>query len=201
MPAHLLTLGAANFPAIAISALFGPVVAGYYGLAYRIVAAPVQIICMPIGNVLTGNLSRREASSSIVYGVIVAVVFLVSLPVLIVGLSSEFVADLLLPPKWVEISHYIGVLAFSSAIQAVAFPFADSFALYRKQALRLRLEAARFILVASGLMFSAMAGTTALVSVKWMVAANTIGYAFLLFFAVRTIQQHLSTPPRASIVH
>lgn len=192
-PAQLLTLGVSNLPSAAIGMFFGPTIAGLYGLAYRIVVAPVQIVCMPIGNVLTSHICGPSPRMSVVYSAMAAALALVSLPLLLLALASPAVSDLLLPPKWIEISRYISILAIGASLQALALPFYDSYAALHRQAARLKLEVSRFVAVSLGLFVPVVLAATPTDAVALMVATNTLSYLVMFLDGLTAIRRRIRT--------
>jgi O-antigen/teichoic acid export membrane protein len=180
-PAQLLTLLIANLPQLMIGLLFGQSAAGFYGLAYRLVAAPVQIVCMPLGNALISYLSspNKILRMSMVYAATLFSFAVVALPVIAIGLASPIIVAWLLPEIWAGLDKYLTILAFGSAAQAMAVPFYDSYSLLRQQKAKLGIDIGRFVAAALALLVPASLGWTALETIIVLVVASALGFLFI----------------------
>ncbi len=187
-PSQLLTLLIANLPQLTIGFLFGQAAAGLYGLAYRLVAAPVQIVCMPLGNALTSHIANRDQlpRMSMVYLTIAIAFAAVSVPVLGIGLLSSWIVPWLLPAKWAGLEAYLLILAFGAATQALAVPFYESYSLLRRQREKLLIDVGRFGAVAAGLFIPALLQISVLPTITILVAASAIGFLYVTYDASRS---------------
>ncbi len=192
-PSQLLTLLIANLPQLTIGFLFGQAAAGLYGLAYRLVAAPVQIVCMPLGNALTSHLANRDTlpRMSMVYLTIATAFAAVSAPVLSIGLVSAWIVPWLLPAKWAGLEDFVLILAFGAATQALAVPFYETYSLLRRQREKLLIDIARFSAVAVGLFLPALLHISVLPTVSILVFASAIGFLYVTYDASRSAKRFI----------
>ncbi len=194
-PSQLLTLLIANFPQLMIGFLFGQAAAGLYGLAYRLVAAPVQIVCMPLGNALTSHMASRDKAPrmSMVYLTIMIAFALVSLPVLVIGLAAPWIVSWILPDKWAGLDAYIFILAFGSAAQALAVPFYESYSLFRQQKMKLLIDIGRVLAVAGALFIPFALHYSVLPTVWCLTAVSALGFLFITQDASRRAKVFISS--------
>ena len=195
MPAQWLTLILVNTPQLLVGVFYGKEIAGLYGLAYRIVAAPLRIISMPLSNILMSYLSdhEKEKRMSIVYLTLALAVGLVSMPITVIGQLSPFYVPIILPEKWAAIDGYIALLAISAAFQALAVPFVDTYSLLKRQKARLTIDVIRIPLVIGSFVTAALSDLAPLPAITILVLFNAAGFLIMLVDAVVHVRRYVST--------
>jgi O-antigen/teichoic acid export membrane protein len=187
LPAQLSTLCVGNLPPILLSILYGAGVAGNYGVAYRLVAAPLTVASMPLGAVFMGSLMRansRKERAPLVRKVFLVNLVLVGLPVVALGALATPLAPLALGPNWTLTGQMITALCLLGAAQAIAAPFAETTSVFKAQRLRLLIESAGAAVVVTTLVVSAAEKIDALRAVWFMsiggAAVSLLGLAFVV---------------------
>lgn len=178
MPAQVGALTVSNLPPILIGLIFGTDVAGHWGLAYRLIGAPITIISMPLGHVFTSEVSRdRSATHVRALGrkILLSSIVLVAIPLLLLGSVAPGLSGLLLGPHWVLTGQIASALAILGAAQAIATPFSELTSIYRFQALRFFIEISSAVLVFTPLVIAAFDGWHLLPTVWMMSIAGAIG--------------------------
>jgi O-antigen/teichoic acid export membrane protein len=114
---------ARNLDDILIGKLLGPHALGLYQRAYELIFLPVAQICVPIGHVALGALSRLQNDAARYresFGKIFSVLLLINVPF---GAWLVAVADLALPlllgPEWAESARIFVFLGLVLAVQPV----------------------------------------------------------------------------------
>jgi O-antigen/teichoic acid export membrane protein len=178
LPAQLSSLSVSNLPPMLLSFFYGASIAGHYGVAYRLVVAPLTIASMPLGAIFIGNLVR--ARTQMERGPLVRKVFLLNLamvgaPVVILGVLATPMAPLALGANWALTGQIVTALSFLGAAQALAAPFSEATSVFEAQGLRLFIESVTAIFVVAALILCGMRGIDA----RQAIWAMSIGGAIL----------------------
>ena len=185
LPAQVSALLVMNLPPVLLSALYGTEIAGYCGVAYRIVAAPIAIVSLPLGAILTGAISRSADIGAVrrsAREVFFANLLLVSVPVLLFSMLAPSLAGVALGERWMVMGQIIAAFALSGAAQAMRAPFAEITSIFPFQKLRFAIEALSAALVFGAIGVGALEGWGALTTIWVMCAAGALGslLAFVL---------------------
>jgi O-antigen/teichoic acid export membrane protein len=183
MPATLITLLISNMPPLLIGSLFGPDAAGQYGVAYRVAVGPITVICTPLNNIFTSEASRSSDPAVVRTAmriVAAASLALVAIPILIFGLFAPYLAAFALGPHWHLAGNIAAALSVMAAAQALTSPFSDVTSIYRRQEVRLIVDALRFCLVCPPIVWTVYAGWDTLSTVRLMAAGGTVGFVINL---------------------
>jgi len=183
MPAILITLLISNLPPILIGSIFGTEVAGQYGVAYRVVAGPLTVICGPLCNIFTSEASSSSDPPAIRAAtrfVAAASFVLVTIPVLIFGFFAPYLTDFVLGPQWNVAGRIAAALSVMGAVQALTSPFSEVTSIYRRQEVRFVVDALRLCLILPPIVWSVYAGWDTLSTVRLMVAGGTVGFVINL---------------------
>jgi lipopolysaccharide/colanic/teichoic acid biosynthesis glycosyltransferase/O-antigen/teichoic acid export membrane protein len=151
LPAQVSILMAANLPPILLSLVYGAEIAGYCGLAYRIIAAPLAIVALPLGAVFTSVATRTTNSNVarvLARKVLIVSVLAAAAPMLLFGLTAPLLAGTVLGTRWMLTGRIVAAFALLGAGQALAAPFNEITSIYRHQGLRFMIEALSAALVA-----------------------------------------------------
>jgi O-antigen/teichoic acid export membrane protein len=179
MPSGLTALLIHNLPPLLMSSWFGTDVAGQYGVAYRVVAGPLAVICMPLGNIFTREASHSRdpaALRTVTRFVAVTGLITVAIPVLIFGFFAPYLATFALGPRWDLAGRVAAALSVMGAAQALASPFFEVASIYRRQEVRFIVYLLHVCLVFPPLVWGAYAGWDALSTIRLMAAGGTVGF-------------------------
>lgn len=178
LPAQISFLLVNNLPPVLLSSLYGTEIAGYCGVAYRIVAAPIAIVSLPLGAILTGAVSRNanvNAVQHLARKVFFANLFLVSVPVLLFSMLAPSLAGAALGERWIVTGQIIAAFALSGAAQALRAPFTEITSIFRFQKLRFAIETLSAALVFGAIGIGALEGWGVLTTIWVMSAAGAFG--------------------------
>lgn len=152
LPAVLLESSAAQLPLVLITIWFGTVAAGYMGLTYRVLVAPVALIGVAAGQVLLAESSQRSRDARpidpqtlhrvIRWLSLISGVFAVG-----VVLLGPWLFSLLFGPEWIPAGVLARVVAVPVSIGLVWNPLSQMFVTYRRWRPFLVISLARGILV------------------------------------------------------
>ena len=183
MPDLLMGLLANNLAPLLMSPLFGAGVAGQYGVAYRVVAAPLTVICQPLGLSFINEAthSKDPAALRTATRFIAAIsLIVVAIPVLIFGFYAPYLAPFALGPQWDLAGRIAAALSVMGAAQALASPFIEVTSIYRRQKVRLIVTTVRLCLLFAPFAWGVYAGWDALSTIRLMVAGGTVGHLLYL---------------------
>lgn len=178
MPAQVGALTVSNLPPVLIGLIFGTDMAGHWGLAYRIVAAPLAIVSLPLGHIFTSEASKdRSAEHVRTLGrkIFFVSLLLVAIPLLFFGAVAPGVTKLLLGSRWALTGQMASALAILGAAQAITTPFSELTSIYHFQALRFFIEITSAALVFTPLILSAFGGWPLLPTIWTMSIAGALG--------------------------
>lgn len=150
MPAQLSALTVVNLPPVVIAWLFGAEMAGQYGVAYRVIAAPLSIISLALSNVFTAEISRHRNSErleSVGRAMFLASLVFIAAPMLLFGFVAPEFARVLLGDNWIVTGQMASALALMGAAKALAAPFSEITSIYHYQALRFTTAIVSLVLV------------------------------------------------------
>jgi O-antigen/teichoic acid export membrane protein len=201
IPATLGSYAINNLPAILVGSLFGAALAGYLGVAARLVTGPVVLIATPISNVFVAEANRNSNRGHILIiarSLLILVAGSTALPILALGLAAPYVVVPLLGPPWQPAAEIMTALAFMGAVQALSTPLSEVPALLRRQEARLLVDAARTVLVFGPLLAGAWAGWEPLEVIYLMAGGGAVGFALKLAASLYLLT-HATRPTPESI--
>jgi O-antigen/teichoic acid export membrane protein len=179
MPAFLMTTMIANAPPLLMGSVFGASVAGQYGVAYRVVTGPLAVICLPLGNLFTSEVSQAISAvraRTAVRFVLSLSLIVVALPVLLFGTVAPHLCEALLGAQWAPAGQIMTALAVMGAAQALASPFGEVPSIYHCQEVRLLVDTIQLVLFFLPLGYGSLAGWDALATIRLMAAGGAGGY-------------------------
>jgi O-antigen/teichoic acid export membrane protein len=133
----------ANLPPILLSLIYGAEIAGHCGLAYRITAAPLAIVALPLGAIFTSVATRStdlNAVHALARKVLMVNVLSVAAPMLLIGLAAPYLAGSALGPQWALTGKIVAAFALLGAAQTLAAPFSEVTSIYRQQGARFLID-------------------------------------------------------------
>jgi O-antigen/teichoic acid export membrane protein len=200
LPAQVSYLAVVNLPPLLLSSFYGAEIAGHCGVAYRLVGAPLAILSLPLGAIFTSVASRTPDRAVVVplaRKVFRANLFLVSLPILLLGAAAPKIAPLALGEHWTLTGQVIAAFALIAAAHSLAAPFSEVTSIFRSQALRFMIEFFPAALVVTSVCLGGMNHWPPLNTIWLMSAAGAggslLGLTLLLSRLPAMINRCLST--------
>jgi O-antigen/teichoic acid export membrane protein len=178
LPAQVSALMVANLPPILLSLIYGAEIAGHCGLAYRIIAAPLAIVALPLGAVFTSVATRStnlDAVRVLARKVLLVSVLAVATPMVLVGLAAPYLAGSALGANWALTGKIVAAFALLGAAQTLAAPFNEVTSIYRHQGTRFLVEAVSATLVLLPIGVGAIRHWDALTTIWAMSAGGAVG--------------------------
>lgn len=195
MPAFAVTMLIGNAPPLLLGALFGLDVAGQYGVAFRVVTAPLTILCQPLGHLFLSEASRGERArtrDAAQFALLTSIA--IALPLLIICLLAPTLSARLLGPSWMLAGDFMAALAAMGAAQAIAAPFHDVPSLYRRPELRLGTDTILGILFFLPLAIGVSEQWSAKSTVQLMAAGGAVGYGLSAVTTLFLVRAKLALP-------
>ncbi|MGX5830125.1 oligosaccharide flippase family protein [Mesorhizobium sp. 43Arga] len=180
LPAALAAFTIINLPAILIGSLFGANFAGFFGVAARIVTAPIALIANPLGNVFVAIANEGRNDRSLLgsaHGLLILAAGVIALPILGLGLAAPYLVVPFLGEPWMVAGQIVSALACMGAAQAIATPLQMVPTILRRQEVRLLLDVARALLMFGPLAVGVHAGWQPLHVIYLMAAGGAVGFA------------------------
>lgn len=192
-----------NLPPLIIAGLYGPAVAGWFGLAQRVVIAPVGVIGLSVSKVYFSRaaqlsredikdlerLFRRTARQLFFVGLPVAVILAAAAPPLFTTIFGE---------AWRSAGDYARIMSVMFLAQFVAVPLSQTLNVLEKQGLQFSWDLFRLVAVVAAFGFGAWFDWTIGGTVALWTAAMTASYGILLVLTLRTMRATISKGPEAS---
>ena len=203
MPANVASQLVSNAPPILLGSLFGAEVAGQYGMAYRLIFAPIAIISLSLGHVFTSEVcsgAKTHAVKALASKIFLVSLGLVCAPILLAGALAPSFAAPLLGAKWAATGQIAFALSILASAQALATPFVEITSIYRFQMLRFKVELQTGALVFAAIFIGASMQMSALATI-WLMstagAAGTLIGLALVWSAFRRKLANLDSEPAA----
>ena len=182
-------------PAIFIAASFGAEVAGWYAMAQRLLAVPMDLIGQSIMSLYIGEFSalKRENPQAMqaLFGKFLSRMFLAGvIPVLAILAAGDWLFTNVLGAEWEEAATYAKVLVFAFWFRFAVSPLSQTLNLIERQDIQLGWDVARMILVAIGftavLLFDLSAIITVVIYTGVVIVAQ-VSYALITYYQLRRI--------------
>lgn len=137
-----------HLPVIVLTSVYGAAFAGQLGMAERIVAAPITVIGVAMGQVFVGELAqmRRDGQRNFLrwFMQVSGALGLVSLlGVFLLLLAGDFVVPWLLGSNWDLAADLALILAFSGGARLVATPLSRSISFFQRAGANVAIDLVR----------------------------------------------------------
>jgi O-antigen/teichoic acid export membrane protein len=186
----LLNQAGVQMPALLLAGLYGPQVAGWYGLGQRVINLPMVMVGHSIAHVYTeraAGLARAGSSRELVRLLSKTALMLAGVGIVPFGLLAAFGPWLfarIFGEAWSETGRYAQVLALMSLSEFVAIPISRTLAVLERQGLQFGWDAARVLLMVATFVLAARGGLRPYLAVALFGAVMTAAYAVLLLLAL-----------------
>lgn len=172
-------------PALLLSALYGPVTAGLFALAQRVISAPMSLLGRSVGTVYLAQASEYARNDRGKLRHFTATVckklFIVgALPVAVLAAVAPAAFAVVFGPEWAEAGDYSRWLGIAYLVHFVAVPVSQTLNVLERQDLQLWWDSGRLILVVAALIGAAALDASPQVAVGAYSAAMLISYVILL---------------------
>lgn len=199
----LLNSAGLQLPALLLTALYGPQVAGLFALGQRVVGMPMTLVGQAVAQVYLSEASQlgqrdpsalrrlflRTSQKLLLVGVV---------PIAIIGAGGPWLFALLFGERWHEAGVYVQLLTLMFVIQFVVVPLSHTLNVLERQDLQLVWDAGRLVLVVSGIVLASVLGWPAGSAVLVYGVSMFLAYGGLFVLSLMTIDKRFKDAKRIS---
>jgi len=190
-----------QLPVLMMSWLYSVETTGYFSMAQRVMGAPVGLIGVAMGQVYVSFLAERKSESPEVaaklFARVSAALAVVGL-LLIVGslLLAPPLFELVLGPQWSTSAKFVQLAAVMYAAQLVAAPLGTTLVVMRQEAVQVKWDVFRFVVLLGCLLAALQFGLTPFGLVALLAVGVSVAYGTLWLLCRRSLSRpkHPSTP-------
>jgi O-antigen/teichoic acid export membrane protein len=180
-PSGLINVLGIQLPVLILAYVYGSAVAGWLGLAQRVLGVPVTIVGTAIAQVYLGELAeiRRQGSprAASLFDRTTRRLILASVPItLVLLLFGPAGFALVFGAPWRTSGEYAQALALGLAAQLVAAPLSQTLIAYQRPYLQLCWDIGRLVVAGGGVICCALAGASPLIAVWTLSMALVLSY-------------------------
>lgn len=201
-PAGALNALATQLPILLMTVFFGTAIGGQFGMATKLLAAPVALVGQTIGYVYSGEIAHRartgahqiaslffktSASLAAVGGLMVFALFLVGEPI--------FVA--LLGDRWRTAGSFAVALSIGVCAQLITTPVSQTLIVAGRQKTQFFLDLLRVSLVSIAAVITHQTERSAIETAWWLSLTVALGYLLMWIANMRAAKQTRSSPRTA----
>lgn len=202
VPAVLLTTSGNLLPPVLLSAFYGPVTTGHYGLAFRVVGAPMALLGAAVSSVFLGEIAhaRRSGPEGVVplFRRATARLAAVAVVVLAIGAVSPVSFAALFGRQWAPAGWYAALLSVSCALQMVVAPVFSVIVVSRAQGHQLLTGAVRALTAGAGLVVPGVLGWPPVVAIALFVCGQCVYYGVTYCVCRRLVARMDGAPAAAN---
>jgi O-antigen/teichoic acid export membrane protein len=197
-PSGLINMLGLQLPVLIIAYAYGSEVAGWLGLAQRVLGVPVTIVGAAIAQVYVGELAamRREGDprAASLFDRTTRQLLLVSLPIAVgLLLLGPTIFTWVFGALWRTSGEYAQALALGLAAQLVAAPLSQTLIAYQRPYLQLSWDIGRLVVAGGGVICCALAGGSALIAV-WTLSIALVSSYIASWLLARYVVHSAGTP-------
>lgn len=201
-PAALVNSFGLAFPLLALSAIYQPQVAGWYVLAQRVVARPLELVSLAVAQIYNSEVSRLvsddpKAALRLALKVTLGMTALVAPYVVIVAFAAPPLFELVFGADWEGAGHFVRLMSLMFIFQISVSPIADTLEMLQRQDLYVAREVVRMGLLGGAALLAAslhLSPEQAVLLFSAAIALMYSGLAVITVYAFRVrIRQRLSS--------
>jgi lipopolysaccharide exporter len=169
-------------PALMLGAFFSPIIAGFYGLGFRIIQMPMTLVGNSINQVFLkhGSEARNEGKLDIEVKKLFTQLFSIGLlPNLIIIIIGADLFAFVFGEQWREAGLYVQILAPWALLWLVSSPLSPIYAIQEKQKAELIMHGVIFVCRILAIFLGALYGN-ARVAIALFSLGGIISYTYLL---------------------
>lgn len=194
-PSLLLNSASKMLPALLLAALFGPVVAGLFGLAQRIVFVPVRLLGFSIAQVYIAEaprLARADptAMRRVFCRTVLHLGWIGALAIGAIALPGPWLFGLVFGAEWSEAGRQVQVLAPMFLMHFIVYPVGQTLNIYERQDLNLYWDIGNVAIMAASFATAALLDLTPLVTLLVYSLGMSASYLAALFLIAHVIRTH-----------
>ncbi len=201
-PSSLLNKAALQLPALLFASIYSPQIAGWFGLAQRVISVPVWLISEAVHQVYLGEISELAQNSpaklkKTFYKVTGILAVAGILPALALWMLGDTVFPFVFGESWTESGRYAELMAVAFAGQIVVSPISVTLNVLERQDLQLIWDSARFAAIVAILMVGSALEVSARTTVGLFSVGLGVAYIALWGMCLYTIRARLRDSRRS----
>lgn len=202
-PSSLLNAVSRGLPALALAAIFGPAIVGYYALVTRALGQPLLLFQEATTRVFSGEAAqlRRDGRAGMIRLAFNFVRSQALIGTVIVG-AAFVLAPSMIPfvfgQRWAAAADYLQVLAPLFFVRTMVGPMMAIFSILGRQQTHLFVEIVRFVIVGLAFIVAAAMDMGTLETIGVFASAATLGQVFagtMAFYEMRRWDANPVAPP------
>lgn len=200
-PSLLLNSASKMLPALLLAALFGPVVAGLFGLAQRIVFVPVRLLGFSIAQVYIAEAPRLaradpDAMRRLFRRTTLHLAWIGALAIGAIALPGPWLFGLVFGAEWSEAGRQVQVLAPMFLMHFIVYPIGQTLNIYERQDLNLYWDIGNVLIMAASFAAAAVLDLTPLATLLIYSLGMSASYLAALVLIAHVIRTHEVTGAR-----
>lgn len=193
-PASLLNSAGIHSPALLLAMLYGPQVAGLYGLSQRVVGAPMVLVGSAVANVFMGQAThllrqRDPAIRGLFRKAAVRLLAIGLIPIPLLAVAGPYVFSRVFGAEWLEAGQFTSVLALMYLVQFVVVPLSQTLNVLERQRTQLAWDVSRFVLAALSIVIPFHLGAPPIAAVASLGVTLSLSYLVLFLLSWRALGQ------------
>ena len=175
--ASLTSALARNLPVIGLGYFFGPAVVGFFSMAYRLVAGPVQVGAASLTRVFFERANRAYNDGDLASLTLTAyqrLAIIVTTPMALLFMASPELITLILGDQWIESGFYLRWITLWLFFVATGSPMHKIFAITERQNELAYLNGLLFIISALALVGGGMTGDPHLTVAAFCISSSVV---------------------------
>lgn len=185
--AGLLNAGGLHFNLLLLNMFFGPVAAGTYTLAHRVLNTPMSVLGDAIRSVFFANAARAYRDATLarqVENLVARLTQLIAPILLIIAFAGDHIFSRVFGGEWADAGQLARYMTPWLLLQFSVGPLATTFAAIEKQHIGLMLQAQMFLARIAAIFLGALFGNIDLAIILFSLA-SFLSYAVFLAFIAR----------------
>jgi O-antigen/teichoic acid export membrane protein len=148
----LLNSGALQLPALLLAALYGPQVAGWFGLTQRLIRAPMTLVGDAVAQVYLAEAAvlaqtDQKAVQKLFFKTALRLLLVGGIPLALIGVVGPWLFPIVFGKGWSEAGVYVQILAAMFVFQFVVSPISQTLNILERQDLQLAWDSGRLLLM------------------------------------------------------
>lgn len=189
----LMNAAGLQLPPLLLTIFYGPGVSGSFSLGQRLLAAPLALIGMAVGQVFVGEIShlRRqnpELMSGLFHKTALRLLLLGAAPIAAIAIGGPSLFQWLLGSQWGQAGVFVRGLAVMLIVQFAVVPLSQTLNMLERQDWQLGWDAVRLVAVAGSLFGARHLGwsaNSAILAYGLVMLVSYVGLYLLASLAIR----------------
>lgn len=186
--ASLLNSAGAQLPPLLVASAYGSAQAGFFMIAFRVVAAPTALVGRGVSQVYMGKAAQMVGSDpmairDLMGRVCTTMAILAIPPAVVLAWAGVPIFSMVFGEEWANSGSFVRAMSLVLVAQMVVRPVSQTLNILERQPLQLLWDAARLVAVVGSILVPALLNATAVVAVVSYAIVTSVMYIVLLVVA------------------